>query len=80
MSKVEILLCPKVQHQVARFGPAGPDHSGTRAYGKLDGHRSHAPARTVDNHRLVGFEVGVNKECLPRRKRGHGERCCVDVG
>ena len=22
----------------------------------------------------------MNEECLPRRKRGHGERRCVDMG
>ena len=68
-SKVEILLCPQVQHQVARVRPCRSRSLGT-ARGKLDGQRPHAPARTVDNHLLVSFEVGVNKECLPRRKRG----------
>src|SRR5437763_1702927 len=46
----------------------------------FSGQRPHASARTVDNHRLSSFEVGVNKERLPRGKRGHGECRGVDVG
>jgi hypothetical protein len=60
--------------QPGRTGTAGAQNAGARVARQLDGQRTHAAGRAMDEHGLPLGEAAVLEQSLPGGQSGHRQR------
>jgi hypothetical protein len=76
---VHHLVCTDGSHVIDVFGPRRRDGAKASATSELNRVGSDVPCRSVDDHRLTGFEAGLVEQTLPGRDRDDGNGSRFDI-